>query len=115
MASHNAEGLDFDKSGGASAVNITIAMIDTGGDTISCVLATPGDVAYSLNKEGVGTLTLTVGAGDACTTGNAGKSILFNFAVLTNTGRITATSINLLNNMGDVVSFTTATGAVLTQ
>ncbi len=53
--------IDFNRSGGATAVNLTLAMIDTGGDNISCVLSTPGDVAYSLNKEGIGTLTLTVG------------------------------------------------------
>ncbi len=107
--------IDFTKSGGASAVDITIAMIDSGGDSISCVLSTPTDVAYTLAKDGVGTLTLTVASGDACTTGNTGKSIVFNFVVLTNTGRITATSINLVDTMSDVVDFTTATGAVLTQ
>jgi hypothetical protein len=107
--------IDFNKTGGASAVQITIDMIDSGGDNISCVLATPGDVAYTLSKEGIGTLTLTVGTGDTCTAGNTGKKIVFNFVVLTNTGRITATSIDLVDNMSDVVDSTTATGAILTQ
>lgn len=31
------------------------------------------------------------------------------------TGRITATSINLHDNMGDVVDLTTASGSILTQ
>jgi hypothetical protein len=107
--------IDFDKSGGASAVDITIDLIDSGGDSISCVLSTPADVAYTLSKEGIGTLTLTVGSGDTCTTGNVGKSIGFNFVVLTNTGRITATSIDLIDNMSDVVDLTTLSGAILTQ
>jgi hypothetical protein len=107
--------IDFDKSGGASAVDITIDLIDSGGDTINCVLSTPADVAYTLSKEGIGTLTLAVGSGDTCTTGNTGKSIGFNFVVLTNTGRITATSIDLVDNMSDVVDLTTLTGAILTQ
>ncbi|HLX38085.1 MAG TPA: hypothetical protein VKR29_09800 [Candidatus Binataceae bacterium] len=107
--------IDFDTKGGASAVDITIALVDSGGDTISCVLSTPADVAYTLSKEGIGTLTLTVASGDTCTTGNTGNSITFNFAVLGNTGRVTATSIDLVDSMGDVVDLTTLTGAVLAQ
>jgi len=108
--------IDFNKSGGASAVQITIDMIDSGGDNIACVLTTPGDVAYTLSKEGIGMLTLTVGAGDTtCTAGNTGKSIVFNFVTLTTTGRITATSIDLVDSMSDVVDSTTATGSVLAQ
>ena len=106
--------IDFTKTG-ASAVQISIAMVDSGGDSISCVLSTPADVTYTLSKEGIGTLTLTVGSGDTCTTGNTGKSIVFNFVVLSNTGRVTATSINLVDSMSDLVNLTTATGTVLTQ
>lgn len=105
--------IDFTKSG-ASAVHITIALVDTGGDSISCVLSSPADVSYTLADD-IGTLTLTVGSTDACTTGNVKNSIVFNFAVLSTTGRITATSINLVDNMGDLVDLTTATGAILTQ
>jgi len=107
--------IDFNRTGGATAVDITIDLIDSGGDNISCVLSTPADVAYTLSKAGIGTLTLTVGSTDTCTTGNTGKSIGFNFVVLTNTGRITATSIDLVDNMGDVVDLTTLSGAILTQ
>jgi len=89
----------FNRSGGATAVQVTIAMVDSGGDNISCVLSTPGDVAYTLSKARIGTLTLTVGANDVCTAGNTGNSIVFNFVVLASTGRITATSINLVDNM----------------
>lgn len=106
--------IDFDKSGGASSVDVTIALVDSGGDSISCVLSTSADVTYSLTK-GIGTLTLTVGENDTCTTGNTGKAIVFNFVVLSNTGRITATSINLVDDMSDVVDLTTATGSILTQ
>ena len=74
--------IDFDKSGGASAVDITIDLIDSGGDSISCVLSAPADVAYTLSKEGMGTLTLTVASGDMCRTGNTSKSIGFNFVYL---------------------------------
>jgi hypothetical protein len=107
--------IDFDRTGGATAVDITIDLIDSGGDTISCVLSTPADVAYMLSKEGIGTLTLTVGSTDTCTTGNTGKAIGFNFVVLTNTGRITATTIDLVDSMGDVVDLTTLSGTILTQ
>jgi hypothetical protein len=107
--------IDFDKTGGASAVDLTIALVDTGGDNISCVLSTPADVAYTLSKEGIGTLTLTVGSADVCTSGNTGNQIVFNFVVLTNTGRVTATSIDLVDSMGDLVDLTTLSGAILTQ
>ncbi len=107
--------IDFDRTGGATAVDITIDLIDSGGDSISCVLSTPSDVAYTLSKEGIGTLTLTVGSADTCTTGNTGKAIVFNFVTLTSTGRITATSIDLVDNMGDVVDLTTLSGAILAQ
>src|SRR5580704_6123898 len=106
--------IDFNKSNGASAVEITIVLVDSGGDNINCVLSTPADVAYSLSKEGIGTLTLTVGSGDTCTAGNTGKAITFNFVVGSNTGRITATSIDLVDSMSDVVDLTTASGSVLT-
>jgi hypothetical protein len=106
--------IDFNKSNGASAVDVTIDLVDSGGDSIACVLSTPSDVTYSLSK-GMGTLTLTVGSSDVCTTGNTGKTIVFNFVVLSNTGRITATSINLVDDMSDVVDLTTATGSILTQ
>jgi hypothetical protein len=58
---------------------------------------------------------LTVGSTDTCTTGNTGKAIGFNFVVLTNTGRITATTIDLVDSMGDVVDLTTLSGTILTQ
>ena len=106
--------IDFNKSGGATAVHITIALVDTGGDSISCVLSNPSDVTYTL-ADNVGTLTLKVGAGDVCTTGNLGNTIVFNMALLSNTGRITATSINLTDSGGDAVDLTTADGAILTQ
>lgn len=107
--------INFNKKGGsASSVFITIALVDTGGDSIQCVLKTASDVSYTLT-DGVGTLTLTVGSGDTCTAGNVGNKIVFNFAALANTGRVTATSINLVDNMGDLVDLTTATGAILTQ
>jgi hypothetical protein len=107
--------IDFDKTGGASAVDITIALVDTGGDNISCVLSTPADVGYTLSKEGIGTLTLTVGSANVCTSGNTGNKIVFNFVVLTNTGRVTATSIDLVDSMGDLVDLTTISGSILTQ
>ena len=107
--------IDFNRTGGASAVQITIDLIDSGGDNIACVLSTPSDVAYTLSKEGIGTLTLTVGSADTCTAGNTGNAIVFNFVVLSNTGRITATSIDLVDSMSDVVDLTTATGSILTQ
>ena len=106
--------VDFNKLGGATAVHITIALLDTGGDSISCVLSNPGDAAYTL-VDNVGTLTLKVGTGDVCTTGNLGNTIVFNMALLSNTGRITATSINLIDSGGDAVDLTTADGAILTQ
>ena len=106
--------VDFNKSGGATAVHVTIALVDTGGDSISCVLSNPSDVAYTL-ADNVGTLTLKVGSGDVCTTGNLGNTIVFNMALLSNTGRITATSINLMDSGGDAVDLTTADGAILTQ
>jgi hypothetical protein len=107
--------IDFNKSNGASAVDVTIDLVDSGGDNIACVLSTPADVAYTLSKEGIGTLTLTVGSADTCTAGNTGKAIVFNFVVLSNTGRITATSINLVDSMSDLVDLTTASGSILTQ
>jgi hypothetical protein len=107
--------IDFNKSNGASAVEITIVLVDSGGDNINCVLSTPADVAYTLSKEGIGTLTLTIGSGDTCTAGNTGKAITFNFVVGSNTGRITATSIDLVDSMSDLVDLTTASGSVLTQ
>jgi len=106
--------VDFNKSGGATAVHITIALVDTGGDSISCVLSNPGDVTYTL-ADNVGTLILKVGTGDVCTTGNLGNTVVFNLALLSNTGRITATSINLTDSGGDAVDLTTADGAILTQ
>src|SRR5579871_2477984 len=45
--------IDFNKSGGASTVDVTIALLDSGGDNISCVLSTPADVAYTLSKDGI--------------------------------------------------------------
>lgn len=108
--------IDFNKSGGASAVEVTIALIDSGGDNVSCILSSPADVAYTLSKEGIGTLTLTQAATDVCAAGgSSGDSIKFNFVVISNTGRITATSINLHDNMSDVVNLTTASGSILTQ
>jgi hypothetical protein len=108
--------IDFNRTGGATAVDITIDLIDSGGDAINCVLSTPADVAYTLSKEGIGTLTLTQGASDVCSAGGmAADSIVFNFVVLTETGRISAKSINLHDNMGDVVDLTTASGSILVQ
>ena len=109
--------IDFDNKEGATAVHVTIALEDTGGDSINCVLSIPADVSYTLTGE-TGTLTLTVGAADACTAGNVGDSIKFNLVLLSasgNAGRITATSINLHDNMGDLVDLTSATGAISNQ
>jgi len=109
--------IDFNKKGGADAVNVTIALEDSGGDSINCVLSTPADVSYTLGDE-VGTLTLTVGAADVCTAGNTDDRITFNLVLLSssgNAGRITATFINLHDSANDVVDLTSATGAISTQ
>jgi len=108
--------INFNRSGGADAVQVTITLEDSGGDSIHCVLSTASDVSYALN-DGAGTLTLKVDPTDACTAGNSGDLIIFNFVTLTNSvtaGRITATSINLHDSGGDLVDLTTASGAIST-
>jgi hypothetical protein len=72
---------------------------------MSCHLAFPTDVAFTLTK-GVGILTLTVSAGDACTNGgfsNTGNHITFAFVVSGSKARLISTESTLVDSDGDTI------------
>jgi len=130
--------INFNNSGGASWLNVTLTYQDSyfaansAEDGFYCVLSTPSDVAYTLNTNGVGTLTLTVHGSDVsgtdtCTQtfnggdlqerhSNSNNSIVFNLYVLgsliATDARITATTSNLVDYSYDTIQTTTLTGSI---
>jgi hypothetical protein len=85
----------------AKHLDVTLSFGDTDSDTLSCRFTDPADVSYSL-KKGVGTLTLTVGAGE-CSTANDGNSISFNLYAAGAKGLIVSTGSTLVDSNGDTI------------
>jgi hypothetical protein len=128
--------IDFNNSGGANSVNVTVSFEDnfviettefTPGPVsgLSCVLTDPADVKYSLSN-GVGTLTLSVASDDSCTRTTDGTqlpanvgtaSITFNLYVAARplfqvNGRIEAVGITFFDALGNSVVGTSLTGSI---
>jgi hypothetical protein len=75
------------------------------GQHMSCHLAFPTDVSFTV-KKGVGILTLTVSAGDACTNNghsNTGNHITFAFVVSGGKARLISTESTLVDSDGDTI------------
>jgi hypothetical protein len=92
--------------GTAKALDLQIEYEDfVFGQHMSCHLAFPTDVSFTVTK-GVGILTLTVSAGDACTNNghsNTGNHITFAFVVSGGKARLISTESTLVDSDGETI------------
>jgi len=110
----------LDATGGAESLDITLGWAEQfETDGITCHLTTPGDLAYIFTS-GVGTLTLTVAAGDTCietvsgsaSPSNTGRKITFNLYKSGNQVVLGGTSINFLDASHNTIDSLAISGSL---
>jgi hypothetical protein len=104
------------KSGGASALDVTLVYSDNNlpADAETCHLTDPADVAYSFSqKDKMGTLVLTFGANDTCYSTlngsgspvtNTGNSLTFNLYQGNGGLVLVSTNSTVVDGSGDTIS-----------